>query len=171
MKTEKMEHFEKFDDFCRALKGPGAFLVVQDSAGKPNPMTIGWSTMGIVWYEPIITVFVRPTRYTRGLMEKAKYFSVNVPVDAMKKELEYCGTHSGKDTDKIKKCGLRVSPGMIEGVSILEDCDLFYECETVHKNLVSGEALNPAIMNRYYPKKDFHTVYFGKILQSYKKLK
>ncbi len=170
MKTEKIEYFERFDDFCRAFPMPGAFLVVQDSNGRPNPMTIGWALLGVVWSEPIMTVLVRPSRHTWGLMEKAKYFSVNVPAGKLEKELEYCGTHSGRDGDKIANCGLTAVPGSIKGVSILEDCDLFYECEIVHKTGVIRENLDPKITGTFYPKGDFHTVYSGRILHAYRNL-
>ncbi len=170
MKTEKMEHFERFEDFCRALPMPGAFLVARDSNGKLNTMTIGWAMLGVVWAEPVMTVLVRPSRYTYGLMEKAKYFSVSVPVGKLKKELEYCGTHSGRDGDKIARCKLKASPGLTNGVSILEDCDLFYECEIVHKTGVIKENLDPGIIGKCYPKGDFHTVYSGRILHAYRKL-
>lgn len=157
------------EDLCAALKDNGAFLVGQNAKGKPNPMTIGWATLGVIWSEPILTVLVRPSRYTFELLEKSTYFSVCVPASsrAMKKELEFCGTRSGRDCDKAKECPLSMVPGITHGVSVIEGCGLFYECETVHKTHVLKESLDPGIISRYYPKGDFHDIYFGKILQTY----
>ena len=163
-----MEFHEAFADFCKALDGDGAFLVVQDREGKPNPMTIGWGTLGIVWSQPILTVLVRPSRHTFGLIEGAKHFSVCVPIKGMERELEFCGTHSGRDCDKMKACGLKASAGLTKGVSVIEGCGLVYECEIVHKTRVQGEALDPAIAGKYYPEGDFHTIYFGKVQQAYR---
>jgi flavin reductase (DIM6/NTAB) family NADH-FMN oxidoreductase RutF len=169
MNAKAIDYRDSFADLCKALEGDGAFLVVEDSQGKPNPMTIGWATLGVVWGEPILTVYVRPTRHTCGLIEKAKRFSVCVPASGMKRELLFCGSRSGRDHDKVKECGLKVLPGQTKGVSILEDCALFYECETVHKTFVLKETLDGKIRGKYYPSEDFHSVYYGRILKAYRK--
>ncbi|MBI4668233.1 MAG: flavin reductase family protein [Elusimicrobia bacterium] len=163
-----MEYFENFDKFCGSIRGGGAFLVVEGPGGKPNVMTIGWGTIGVVWYRPIVTVMVRPSRYTFTLIEQAKHFSVNVPVGKFKDELNFCGTHSGRDVDKIAKCNLAVAPGKTKGVSVIKNCDLIYECEIVHKTKVDQKTFIPDIIDRYYPKGDFHTIYFGQILHAYR---
>ena len=59
---------DHFDRFCGALGSGGSLLVSLDDKGKPNVMTIGWATLGIVWGRPICTVLVRPSRYTYGCM-------------------------------------------------------------------------------------------------------
>ncbi|MFH1725257.1 MAG: flavin reductase [Elusimicrobiota bacterium] len=166
---KSIEYYEGFGDFCRALRGGGVFLVVEDPRGKPNPMTIGWGTLGAVWGEPVLTVLVRPSRHTFGLLEKARCFSVNVPIGKMPDELQFCGTRSGRDLDKIRECGMKVAPGSTKGVSILPGCDLFYECEIVHKTKVIKETLDPGIIDRYYQEGDYHTVYSGRILRAYRK--
>ena len=131
METRNIQYFERFEDFCKGLSGAGAFLVVQDAKGKPNPMTIGWAAMGPVWGEAVLAVLVRPSRHTHGLIGRAKVFSVNVPIDGLRKELAFCGSRSGRDVDKVKACGLKVLPGRLPQVSVLADCGLFYECEVV----------------------------------------
>ncbi|MFH1369090.1 MAG: flavin reductase family protein [Elusimicrobiota bacterium] len=164
-----IKYSERFEDFCEAMAGDGAFLVVTDKSGKQNVMTIGWSTIGVVWYEPVIQVLVRPTRYTYELMENAKRFAVCVPVQKLKKELAYCGSYSGRDKDKIKECGFKLVPGQSEGVSVIEGCDIYYECEIIHKNKVLKETLDPEITKEYYPKSDQHTIYTGRILKVYER--
>ncbi|HBL16128.1 MAG TPA: flavin reductase [Elusimicrobia bacterium] len=167
MDRVQLSPFERVDDLCRALTGGGAFLVVQDPAGKPNPMTIGWGMVGVVWGMPMMTVLVRPSRFTFGLIERAPRWSVCVPLGKMEKALAYCGSHSGRDCDKLARCKLKAAPGLLPEVSVLEGCDLFYECETVHKNDVLRERLASSVRQQYYPAEDFHTLYFGKILYSY----
>ncbi|MFA5138682.1 MAG: flavin reductase family protein [Elusimicrobiota bacterium] len=161
--------YDCFKEFCGALSGSGAFLVVQDPAGKPNPMTIGWATLGVVWGEPILTVLVRPSRHTHGLIEEAGRFSVNVPLQGLEGALELCGSRSGRDCDKIAESGLRVEPGRVQGVSVLPDCDLFFECETVHKTRVIEKDLDTKVLQRYYASGDFHTIYNGRVLHSYQR--
>lgn len=159
--------YDCFKEFCGALSGSGAFLVVRDGGGKPNPMTIGWATLGVIWGEPILTVLVRPSRYTHGLIEENAHFSVNVPFQGMESALSLCGTRSGRDCDKLAESGLRMEPGRTQGVSILPDCDLFFECETVHKTQVVEKTLDPKVLRSYYGAGDFHTIYNGRVLHSY----
>ena len=87
----------------------------------------------------------------------------------MKKELSVCGSTTGKVTDKIKECGLKIGKGATQNVSIIEDCDIFYECEIIHKNKVNKETLDEEIGRKYYPKSDHHVIYFGRIIKSYVK--
>ena len=168
MATKDIAYFEEFKDFCKALREAGAFLVVTDEQGKPNVMTIGWAAIGPVWSEPVLMVLVRPSRYTFGLIDKAKRFSVNVPIRGLRGELEFCGSHSGRNVDKVKECGLHVLPGREPGVKILADCDLFYECEIVQKTKVLKETLDARIIGKYYPAGDFHGIFFGRILSCYR---
>lgn len=146
---------------------PGAFLTVKDNAGNVNVMTIGWLSLGIIWSIPVLNVLVRPSRYTYQMMENAKYFSVNAG-PGFEKELAFCGSHSGRDLDKIAKAGFKLVPGKTRGVSVIENCGIFYECEIIHKTKIIGETLPPDIKKKYYPSGDFHAVYSGKILCSYK---
>ncbi len=166
MARKAMDIFDRFEDLYRALEGNGAFLAAQDSGGKPNVMTIGWATLGVVWGRPILTVFVRPTRHTHGILEKARHFSVNVPVRKMTRELEFCGTRSGRDTDKIAECKIRTAPGSLADITILEDCDLAYECEIVQKTKVLEETLAPDIRKDFYGSGNLHTVCFGRVLRA-----
>ena len=165
-----MRFTDCFDDLCRQLRGGGAFLVVQGPDGRPNPMTIGWATLGVVWSEPVMTVLVRPSRFTFGLLEQAKRFSVCAPLGGrLESELAFCGSRSGRDCDKVKECGFKVGPGVARGVSVLEDCDLFYECEIVHRTKVVPETLAVDIAGSCYPQGDFHTMCSGRIVHSYRR--
>ena len=143
----------------------GAFLTVK--AGEAlNTMTIGWAAIGFAWRQPIMMVMVRDSRHTFGLIEKAGDFTVSVPKGDMKKELAFCGTKSGRDTDKFKACGLRTAPGQQVASPVIQTPGIHFECRIVYKN-----AIDPARLSReyddLYPKKDYHSLYFGEILACY----
>lgn len=55
----------------------GAFLTAGGSCW--NPMTIGWAQFGVIWGKPIVTVLVRKSRHTFGLMEQTDVFTISVP--------------------------------------------------------------------------------------------
>lgn len=159
-----------FDELKKSLECDGAFLVAHNE-GKTNIMTIGWATLGVVWYKNIITVFVRPSRYTYNFMEKIKNFSVCVPKpDVFSEALSICGSISGKEVDKIKKADLSILNGKTNGVKIIEGSSVVYECSTVHKNDINSNTLEPSVMERYYSSSDFHKVYYGEVLNAYKLL-
>jgi len=61
---------ECLKETLEVMGGRGLLLVSVDKDGKPNAMTIGWGTIGIIWGKPIFAVLVRPSRYTYGLIEE-----------------------------------------------------------------------------------------------------
>ena len=143
----------------------GAFLTVKAEA-QLNTMTIGWATVGIVWSKPILMVAVRNSRHTFGIIENAADFTVSFPKDDMKDELMFCGTKSGRTYDKFKECGLKPGPAQKTLSPIIQMPGIHFECKIVYKS-----AMDPAFLDaecqQLYSKKDFHTLYFGEIVDCY----
>ena len=162
---EKVDLFDVFQETLDKLDGNGILLVAGD---PPNPMTIGWATIGHIWGKQIITVLVRPGRYTFGLMEQVKDFSICVLPEQFRKELSICGTKSGRDILKTEICNFKIEKGFVTDSFYLADSTIHFECRIVHKHWLNRETLEPAIVKRYYPKKDFHKVYYGEIAGIYK---
>lgn len=153
--------FETLDN----LGGDGILLV---AGNPPNPMTIGWSTIGHIWNKPIMMVMVRPVRYTFQLMESAGGFSVCVMPDRYRKELNLCGTRSGRDINKLEVCNLHVEKCMSVNAFFISESAFHFECRIVHKHFLDPATLDPAIIKRYYPQKDYHMVYYGEIIGMYR---
>jgi flavin reductase (DIM6/NTAB) family NADH-FMN oxidoreductase RutF len=144
----------------------GAFLTVK-AGDKLNTMAIGWATIGYVWQRPVLMVAVRKTRHTFGLIEKAADFTVSIPRDEkMKDAVNYCGTQSGRDVDKFKECGLQTTASRQVGSPVIRIAGLHFECKIVLK-----APMDPAFMHKdlekIYPQKDYHTLYFGEIKECY----
>ena len=143
----------------------GAFLTVA-AKRQTNVMTIGWALVGILWRKPVLMVAVRTGRHTFGLIEEADSFTVSVPTKDMKKELELCGTLSGRAVDKFKECKLVTRKAQKVGSPVLDIPGYHYECRRLYKS-----ALDPTMMDKtlddLYPKKDYHTLYFGEIVACY----
>ena len=160
-----MEYFDNFDKFCKALRTNGAFLVVSDDEQLTNIMTIGWAQIGVIWGKPVMTVLVRPSRYTHGFMEKAGYFTVCVPPEGgMRKELAFCGSKSGRDCDKIKECGFSLKTGIQKQTRYIAGSELVYECKMLEHAQMLPDALAQSVNNAYYADGDYHTLYFGEIM-------
>jgi flavin reductase (DIM6/NTAB) family NADH-FMN oxidoreductase RutF len=144
----------------------GAFLTVK--AGEAiNTMTIGWATIGYVWQNPIMMVAVRHSRHTFSLIEVADDFTVSIPSSDMQKELTFCGTKSGRDYDKFKECKLQVAASQNVVTPIIKAPGLHYECRIIYKSAMDPAYLNKEYNETIYPAKDYHTLYFGEIVDCY----
>ena len=144
----------------------GAFLTVK-SGEALNTMTIGWATIGYVWRKPIMMVAVRLSRHTFTIIEKAEDFTVSIPSTDMKKEIMFCGTKSGRDYDKFKECNLKASDSQKVITPIIKVPGLHYECKIVYKSAMDPTYLNTDYDTALYPEKDYHTLYFGEIVDCY----
>ncbi len=152
----------------QVLRGPGAFLVAVDEAGRPNAMTIGWLLLGTVWARPVCEVLVRPSRYTHGCIARSGEFTVAVPLGTMGEELAFCGIRSGRDVDKFAALGLSTVPGKEVRVPILADCALAYECRVIARaELTLGGVLDEGIRSKYYGRGDLHTLFCGEVLAAW----
>lgn len=159
-----------FDQYLReattALSRDGVLLLSVDAQGRPNPMTIGWGTIGIIWGKPIYVCLVRPSRYTYQCIEATGDFTVNIPYSEHAREVLFCGTRSGRDTDKLAECNFTPLPSATVTSPGLAECGLIYECTVVHYNDVIPANLAREIIAGAYPADDFHRCYFGEILRT-----
>lgn len=149
------------------LHKQGAFLTVKNG-DNVNTMTISWGNIGFEWNKPIFTVLVRKSRYTYELMENTNEFTVSIPLDdKLKKELAFCGSKSGRDFDKIKECNLTLDSGKSVSTPVIGDCQMHYECRIVYKQEMNPVFLSEEVKNSSYKNGDYHTVYYGEIVNCY----
>ena len=109
------------------LTDPGLLLVTQGRGGRPNAMTIGWGTVGVIWGKPIFIVLVRPSRYSYKLLEEGDSFTVCVPSKSLYDAVDFCGTRSGRDYAKFKECGLEPLPSLHVEVPGIAGSPVVYE--------------------------------------------
>jgi flavin reductase (DIM6/NTAB) family NADH-FMN oxidoreductase RutF len=146
------------------IKG-GAFLVVQ-AKGRKNVMTIGWAMFGYVWGKSVMMIAVRNSRFTHGIIEEADSFTVSVPTGKMQKEINSCGSKSGKDLDKFKEFQLATTKAQKVSAPVLKIPGYHYECKMIYKTPMDPKFMDKE-MEALYPKKDYHTLYFGEIVACY----
>ena len=58
------------------LIGKDWALLTGGTPEKCNPMTVSWGGVGILWNKPVATVYVRPQRYTLGLLNENEQFTL-----------------------------------------------------------------------------------------------
>lgn len=160
-----------FDEFAvetlQKLKDPGLLLVGAKKNGKRNVMTIGWGFVGVMWRLKVFVVLVRPSRFTHEFVEDGGEFTVNVPDEGMEKAVAYCGEVSGREHNKFKESKLHLVKGKKVKVPVIKECRIHYECRVIHKLKLNPRLVPDKVKKRFYPKKNFHTVYFGEILAAY----
>lgn len=81
------------------------------SKGQTNALTAAWGAFGNLCEEPTMTVYIRPQRYTKKLIDDSNSLTLTY-FDFAKygKALGYMGSHSGADDpDKIKEAGLTLT--------------------------------------------------------------
>jgi flavin reductase (DIM6/NTAB) family NADH-FMN oxidoreductase RutF len=150
----------------RMLDDLGLLLVACGKNGKPNVMTIGWGFIGILWRMPVFLVAVRHSRFTHAVLEENGEFTVNVPTEDMEKIVQHCGEVSGRQHDKFSECELSPIDGRRVKVPVLAECKIHYECRVVHKLDVNPDLI-PDEWKSLYENRDYHTLYFGQILETY----
>jgi flavin reductase (DIM6/NTAB) family NADH-FMN oxidoreductase RutF len=154
-------------EFNKNMNSPGAFLTTEAS-GRADTMTIGWGSAGFFWVKPVLTVVVRYSRFTRELLEQSGYFTVSIPKEGeLLEALAFCGTKSGRDTDKFAACNLTRVPGRAVAVPVIGEARTHIECRVVYKADVGRLNLDKAMDARFYADHNYHTLYYGEVVDFY----
>ena len=155
-----------------------ATLVSSKDNDKYNTMTIEWGTLGIEWNKPIFILFLRDHRHTKSIVDQTGEFTVNIALgDYDKKVVGYCGSNSGRNVDKFKEMNLHAVPGEKVEAPAIEEFPLTLECKVLYQQKQVGEWIPQEIRDVLYPQdvdgyhplcnRDFHTAYYGEIVNAY----
>jgi len=113
-----------------AIKTFPAFpaVLVAMGDGEKNVITIG--LVQIFSFNPLILgIGVAPSRHSFKLLQKYPDFSINIPGKELVEQVLYCGTKSGRDTDKFKETGLTAIPGRKIKSPVIKECLVNFECK------------------------------------------
>jgi flavin reductase (DIM6/NTAB) family NADH-FMN oxidoreductase RutF len=103
---------------------------------KPNLITIAWIG-SICTAPPMLSIAVRPERYSHAIIKATGVFVVNVPSSDQTKATDWCGVVSGRDVDKFAETGLTPAAGRKIACPIVLECPLNIECR-IRKSLELG---------------------------------
>ena len=148
------------------LIGDEWMLITAGNQDNYNTMTASWGQMGALWSHgggsPVVTIYVRPQRYTKEFVDSNKYFTLTFFSKEYKKDLAYLGSHSGRNEDKILKTNLH--PIFENDYTYFKEAKLVLICEKVYaQDILEENFINKDIISEHYQKKDFHTMYIGLI--------
>ena len=128
-----------------------------------NTMTASWGGLGILWERKVATCYIRPTRYTFEFTERSPYFTLSFFDEKHRKKLTYCGTHSGRNTDKVREAGL--TPVKEGGFVYFEEARLVLACRKLYYQDIGPERFLDPMIENMYPQKDYHRMYVGEIVK------
>lgn len=138
-------------------------LVTAGHRGDFNTMTASWGGMGVLWNANVCTVYVRPTRYTFEFMEREKFFSLSFLDEGNRRALQFCGSHSGRDTDKIAETGL--TPLFDAQAPYFEESRLTLICRKMYFQDMTPENFLDSTIATHYKQADYHRMYVGEIVK------
>ncbi|HCS75310.1 MAG TPA: flavin reductase [Clostridiales bacterium] len=164
VKRVPYDHYLK--ELTHYLTNGGVFLNTHGE--KDNTMIIGWGGITYYWNKPIFLVPVRTSRYTWKAINDTGEFTVSVPLGVdLKKAIAFCGSKSGRDFDKFQESNLTPLPGKLVKAPVIRECTLHYECRVLFKQTMDPSLLDDSVKERHYRNDDFHTMFYGEILECY----
>ena len=167
---EKINVKELNDDVFDTI-GKEWMLVCAGNKDKFNMMTASWGCLGWLWNKPVAVVFIRPERYTHGIIEENEFMTLSFlgNSEEARKIYSFCGSKSGRDFDKVKETGL--TPVETDNGCIgFEQSRLTLECRKLYKdNMTAEKFLDKDLLQWYGAKGGFHDVYVVEITNAYTK--
>ena len=72
-------------------------------AGRPNILTVAWAGT-VCTNPPMLSISVRPERYSYHMIETAGEFVVNLTTEALVRATDYCGVRSAETSTSSRRC-------------------------------------------------------------------
>ena len=111
---------------------PPIMVTCVGNEGRPNIITLAWA--GTINSEPpMLSISVRPQRYSYQLIKDSGEFVVNLCDRQTVQATDLCGVISGRDRDKFHETGL--TPGHSQTVKppIILECPVSLECQVTQE--------------------------------------
>ena len=124
-------------------------IVTKSAERKIDVTPIGWAMLGSsnpnTW-----AIGIAKKHYSHKAITDTKEFTVCIPSFKQKKDVIFCGTHSGWDTDKLTKTKLKTLSAKKVATPLLEDSLACFECRLIDQMATSD-----------------HTIFLGEIIAAH----
>ena len=137
-------------------------LITAGNMDSFNMMTISWGGMGTIWSKPVVTAYVRSSRYTHEFIDREDYFTISFFPEEYKKALGVLGSKSGRDIDKMNYEGLTAEK-VGESVSFAE-AEITFVCKKVFKQRLDEVNMADGIAETFYNGDASHDMYIGEVV-------
>jgi len=82
---------------------------------------------------PIIAISIQPRRHSYQLIEDHREFVINYPTINQLREMDYCGTRSGRDVNKWEELNLTKEKGSVVQVPLVKEFPWNMECKVIQR--------------------------------------
>ncbi len=162
MNTIKEIRPKDLNESAFQLIGNDWMLITAEKEGKVNTMTASWGSFGIMWGKNVVSIVLRPQRFTKEFIDASSTFSLTFFDNSFRKDLNYLGTVSGRDEDKLSKTNLTVS--YLEDTPYFEEAKLTIICKKLYAQNLEPECfIEKELDKKWYPQKDYHTLYIAEV--------
>ncbi len=120
---------------------PAVLVSCADETGRKNALAIAWA--GTVCSDPpMVSISVRPERYSHELIERSGEFVINLCGREMLRKLDYCGVRSGREEDKWEKAGLEaLTVPQMRFTPAVSGTPLYLACRVAEKKCLGSHDL------------------------------
>lgn len=147
-----------------SMIGDEWMLITASDGEKVNTMTASWGGLGVFCNKNVAFTFIRPQRYTKEFIDSSDTFSLSVLGEEHREALSYLGRVSGRDEDKIAKTSLTVTAD--GDTPYFEESEVVIICRKMcEMEIEEGSFFNNQYCDRFFPNKDFHTLYVSEIVK------
>ena len=149
--------FSLFDD--------GWALLTAGDEQSFNTMTVSWGQAGWLWNRPVVTAYVRKSRYTLEFTEARDCFTISFfDQGDCRAQLGVLGSKSGRDLDKMHESGL--TPVELEGEHAFAEARAVLVCRKLYRQDLEQACFVDSKTDRdSYPEQDYHRLYVGEVLR------
>ena len=137
-------------------------LVTAGNQEDFNTMTISWGGLGTLWNKSVVTVYVKPIRYTYDYLEKNDYFTVSFYPSQYKKDLGILGSRSGRDGDKVALTSL--TPQYLEKGVTFKEAKCTLVCKKIYWQDMDVDVMPKEVIDKYYTEEAPHRMYIGEVV-------
>ena len=114
----------------RLLTGGAVSLLTSRYRGRVNVMPVAWQAPRSS-DPPLLGVAIHESRFTIELVSRAEEFALSFPTRALLHHVQYLGTISGEQLDKLELVGIESFSPRYVTAPLLEGCCAWVECEVV----------------------------------------
>jgi len=114
------------------LPSPVVLVSVAGEDRTANVLTIAWAGT-VCSSPPMLSIAVRPSRYSYRLLTAARDFVVNIPPAELVETVDLAGVWSGIEHDKFGELGFTATPASKVTAPLIEECPINLECAVRHQ--------------------------------------
>ena len=137
-------------------------LLTTGNKDKYNTMTVSWGGFGTLWHKPVVTVYIRPNRYTYELLQDNDIFTLSFYNEDYKKDLGLLGSKSGRKEDKISQTKLNID--FLDNGITFKEANLTIICKKIYNQDLDINNIDEEIKNKFYSNEPVHRMFIGEVI-------